>query len=95
MISLRQNHDIFNKENIPPFVSINKASDANLGVKTTLKKKSNNYRKPLKDITNLIAESMNQSSYKSLVSPSFPRLQSASTAIKRILIDESSKFNFR
>ncbi|GKF40532.1 hypothetical protein Tco_0120593, partial [Tanacetum coccineum] len=80
MISLRQNHD--NKENIPPFLSINKASGYKLGVKKTLKKKKN---KPLKDITNLIVESVNQSSSSgSLV---FPRLKSASTAIK---LDELS-----
>ncbi|PWA61798.1 leucine-rich repeat protein [Artemisia annua] len=57
---LCQNRDINNKENIPPFLSISKTNDYKLGAKMTLKK-NNKHRKPPKDITNLVVESLNQS----------------------------------
>ncbi|KAI3499117.1 hypothetical protein L1887_34910 [Cichorium endivia] len=63
IISLRQNHD--NKENIPPFFSI----DNKLSAKMTLKKKKNTYRKPLNDITNLIVDSLVKSQGTSFLSP--------------------------
>ncbi|KAL8237079.1 hypothetical protein R6Q59_018160 [Mikania micrantha] len=61
-----QNHH--NKENIPPFFTINKSIDNKLATKMTLKKK-NKHRKPLIDITNLI---VNQSP---VISYAVPRLQ--------------------
>ncbi|GKC19635.1 RNA-directed DNA polymerase, eukaryota, partial [Tanacetum coccineum] len=82
MISLLcQNLDINNKENIPPFLSINKTKTSyyKLGAKMTLKK-DNKHRKPLKDITNLVVESMNQSS-QTLPSRLFPLLKSGLVCI--------------
>ncbi|GJS35335.1 hypothetical protein Tco_0533717 [Tanacetum coccineum] len=99
MISLCENNDN-NKENIPPCLSVNKASDNKLGVKMTLKKYK--HRKPLKDITNLVVETLNQSS-QSLPSRLFPPLQSGSvcrsTTAGQISVEkgrtESLRFNFR
>ncbi|KAK1409921.1 hypothetical protein QVD17_36451 [Tagetes erecta] len=63
-------HD--NKENIPPFPP---AGDNKLGVKMMLKKK-NKCRMPLKDITNLMLDSLVQS-------PSLHRLQLGSVSYKQ------------
>ncbi|GJS83699.1 hypothetical protein Tco_0750240 [Tanacetum coccineum] len=102
MISLLcQNRDINNKENILPFLSINKTNYYKLGAKMTLKK-DNKHRKPLKDITNLVVESMNQSS-QTLSSRLFPLLQLGSvcrsTPVGRISVNKgrgkSLRFNFR
>ncbi|CAH1423611.1 unnamed protein product [Lactuca virosa] len=68
MNSLCQYND--NKENIHPFFSISKTTDNKLSAKMTLKKKNKNkYRKPLTDITNLIADSLIQSPATSFSSP--------------------------
>ncbi|KAL7589556.1 hypothetical protein Lser_V15G40694 [Lactuca serriola] len=87
-ISLCQFHD--NKENIPPFLSTSKTTDNKLSAKMTLKKKSN-HRVPLKDITNLIVDSLIQST--AVTSPMFHCLQSRSickpAAGNRNLMEES------
>ncbi|CAI9280081.1 unnamed protein product [Lactuca saligna] len=99
MNSLCQYHD--NKENIPPFFSISKTTGNKLSAKMTLKKKTKNkYRKPLTDITNLIADSLILSPATSFSSP---HLHSRSicwpTTGNRISIDEarckSLRFSFR
>ncbi|CAH1424090.1 unnamed protein product [Lactuca virosa] len=100
-ISLCQFHD--NKENIPPFLSISKTTDNKLSARMTLKKKKrkSNHRVPLKDITNLIVDSLIQ--LPAATSPMFPCLQSRSickaTAGNRNLMEEarcrSLRFGFR
>ncbi|KAI3780482.1 hypothetical protein L2E82_10463 [Cichorium intybus] len=100
IISLCQFHD--NKENISPFVSISKTSDNKLNAKVMLKKKTKkNNRVPLKDITNLLADYLIQSTAAALAS--YPHLQSRSICRpitgNSILIDEvrckSLRFGFR
>ncbi|KAL7589552.1 hypothetical protein Lser_V15G40691 [Lactuca serriola] len=102
-ISLCQFHD--NKENIPPFLSTSKTTDNKLSAKMTLKKKKqkkkSNHRVPLKDITNLIVDSLIQT--PAATPPMFPCLQSRSvckpTAGNRNLMEESRckslRFGFR